>query len=178
MERAHITILRRLLEKQTAVTRILDAGSGRTSLLELVQAFPAAWIDAVVYPGDQRKLQAIAELTEKHPNICALEKDLCRGPLDGPYDLVVAHLLLGEATKFGNSFETLLSHLLDIPGNTYIVIDYLEDPNVDDRAIETACKDRGLVIQERMVAANEEPQVWDDFTGDHNFGYLILRNSK
>jgi hypothetical protein len=53
------------------------------------------------------------------------------------------------------------------------IIDYLEDPKVDADAIRTYCEAANFKVQEYICAENTEPQVWDDFTGTHNFGFLI-----
>ena len=65
-KKGHEVILEKLLKlcnrqglQEGGITRILDAGSGRTSLKEIQKAFPAAQVDAVVYPGGERKLKSI-----------------------------------------------------------------------------------------------------------------------
>ena len=49
-----------LLKKEN-ISNILDAGSGRTSLSIIANLFPNTHIDAVVYPGDIRKINSIKE---------------------------------------------------------------------------------------------------------------------
>ena len=175
MERGHITLLRNYLAvlNSASITKILDAGSGKTSLSAIIDYFPTAEIDAVVYPGDERKLKSIDALVSMHKTLHPIELDLCTSTIKNDYDLVVAHLLLGEATKFGNSFETLLRRLLSVHSKKFIIIDYLEDPNVDPAMIESVCKEYHLKVTHYDCIANENPQVWDNFTGTHNFGYLI-----
>ena len=176
MERGHVILLREFLNDLTEknITRILDAGSGKTSLSAIAAYFPEAHVDAVVYPGDERKLCSIRPMLTE--TFRAVEQDICRDPIDGTYDLVVAHLLLGEAAKFGNSFETLLEQLLAVKSRYVILIDYSEDPNVDEAAIESLCQRNHLTILRRTCVENADPQIWEDFTGTHNFGYLIEKN--
>lgn len=174
--RQHLVILNRFLEEleNRSIASILDAGSGKTSLSAIVSHFPQAGITAMVYPGDRRKLDTILPIREQSKaDIHMLEKDLCREALPKSYDLVVAHLLLGEAAKFGNQFDVMLERLLGIDFRYLIIIDYLEDPHVDNRQILQACERHGYAVQDKLCLENEAPQVWPDFTGKHNFGYLI-----
>lgn len=172
-DRSHITILRKLLSDLSIadISHILDAGSGKTSLSTIISCFPKASVDAIVYPGDERKLKTIRNMQSDKVNV--VEWDICDTPIPAHYDLVVAHLLLGEASKFGNAFQDLLQNVLAIESRYYIIIDYLEDPKVDANAIRTYCEAANLKIQEYVCAENTEPQVWDDFIGAHNFGFLI-----
>ena len=172
-DRSHITILRDFLSalSDVDIRLILDAGSGKTSLSTIISGFPKASVDAIVYPGDERKLKTIRNMQSDKVNV--VEWNICDTPIPAHYDLVVAHLLLGEASKFGNSFQDLLQNLFSIQSRYYIIIDYLEDPKVDADAIRTYCEAANLKVQEYICAENTEPQVWDDFVGTHNFGFLI-----
>ena len=171
--KAHITILKDLLQDLSThnISHILDAGSGRTSLSTIISSFPKAGVDAIVYPGDERKLSTIREMQDDR--VTVVEQDLCETPVTAHYDLVVAHLLLGEAGKFGNNFRELLQSLLSIQSRYYIIIDYLEDPDVDADAIRTYCESAGLKVRKYICEETPEPQVWADFIGEHNFGFLI-----
>ena len=172
-EQSHKTILRKFLSDPSVsdVSRILDAGSGKTSLSTIISCFPKASVDAIVYPGDERKLKTIRNMQSDQVNV--VELDICNTHTPAHYDLVVAHLLLGEASKFGNAFQDLLQNLFSIQSRYYIIIDYLEDPKVDADAIRTYCETANLKVQDYICAENTEPQVWDDFFGAHNFGFLI-----
>ena len=172
-DRSHITILRRFLSDLSIadISRVLDAGSGKTSLSTIISCFPKARVDAIVYPGDERKLITIRNMQSDRVNV--VEQDICDTAIRAHYDLVVAHLLLGEASKFGNTFQDLLQNLFSIQSRYYIIIDYLEDPKVDADAIRTYCETANLKVQDYICAENTEPQVWDDFIGAHNFGFLI-----
>ena len=172
-DRSHLTILRKLLSDLSVAdtSHILDAGSGKTSLSAIISCFPKASVDAIVYPGDERKLKTIRNMQSDQVNL--IERDICDTAIPAHYDLVVAHLLLGEASKFGNSFQVLLRNLFSIQSRYYIIIDYLEDPKVDAEAIRAYCEAANLKVQKYICAENTEPQVWDDFVGVHNFGFLI-----
>ena len=171
--KAHITILKDFLQNLSThnISHILDAGSGRTSLSTIISGFPKAGVDAIVYPGDERKLNSIRDM--QSDRVTVVEQDICETPVTAHYDLVVAHLLLGEASKFGNTFQDLLQNLLSIQSQYYIIIDYLEDPKVDADAIRTYCESADLKVRKYICAETSEPQVWDDFIGVHNFGFLI-----
>ena len=164
----------KLLESED-VTSILDAGSGRTSLSIITNSFPDTPIDAVVYPGDTRKINSIKEVANQNPNISIIEKDICTDFFRNEYNLIVAHLLLGEAVKFGNTFDDLLQKIINMKYKYMVIIDYLEDPAVKENDISRLCDENNLTIVYRSYFTNRQPQVWEDFTGTHNFGYLIKR---
>ena len=171
----HRIILNDFLDllKGEDVTSILDAGSGRTSLSIIANTFSNTPIDAVVYPGDVRKLNPIKEIADYSENISVIEKDICKDTFIKAYDIIIAHLLLGEAAKFGNSFEDLLEKVITMKYKYLIIIDYLEDPAVNENDIVKMCEKYDLTVVRKSVHTNETPQVWEDFTGVHNFGYLI-----
>lgn len=164
------------LIKDEGITGILDAGSGRTSLSMIAERFPDIPTDAVVYPGDLRKINSVSEITAHNNNISVIEKDICGDAVFGEYDLIIAHLLLGEAAKFGNSYEALLEKVVTMRYRYLIIIDYLEDPAVKESAIAEICGKNDLTVVCRTYFTNQQPQVWEDFIGTHNFGYLIKRS--
>ncbi len=163
------------LIKRENITSILDAGSGRTSLSVITSLFSDVPVDAVVYPGDLRKINSIKEITDHNQNISVIEKDICGDTIIGEYDIIIAHLLLGEAAKFGNTFEDLLEKIIAMKYKYLIIIDYLEDPAVKESGIIKMCEKNNLAVVYRSYFTNQEPQVWENFTGTHNFGYLIKR---
>ena len=173
MTNGHAVILQKFLSElsHNHIEKILDAGSGKTSLNMITSCFPSATVDALVYPGDERKLHSIDPLLSGH--VRAVEMDISKCGFEDSYDLVVAHLLLGEATKFGNTFHSVFEKLMKINGRYFIIIDYLEDPSVDEVEIRALCQKTPFKIIKYLCLENQNPQVWDDFTGTHNFGYLI-----
>ena len=161
--------------KSENITSILDAGSGKTSLSIITNSFPNSHIDAIIYPGDVRKINSIREIIVQNKNISVIEKDICRDIVDKEYDVIIAHLLLGEAAKFGNTFEDLLEKIINMKYKYLIIVDYLEDPTVKENDIIEVCEKYNLTIVSKSYFTNQKPQVWEDFTGVHNFGYLIKR---
>jgi trans-aconitate methyltransferase len=122
--------------------RILDAGSGRTSLYFLTRRFPNSKITAIVYPGDSRKLDSIRGFVQ-HANYVLKEVDIRNLDETEKSDIVLAHLLLGEATLFGNTFDDVLSSLFSINSDYLAIVDVLEDSEVDYRAILRAIGSKG-----------------------------------
>lgn len=173
----HKVILKDLLDliKDENIKGILDAGSGRTSLEIITETFPDTPVDALVYPGDLRKIYSIGKVKSQNKNIRLIEKDICRDKVEGEYDLVIAHLLLGEAVKFGNSFGALLEKVVAMRFRYLIIIDYLEDPSVKVKDILELCEKNNLTVAEKAYFTNQQPQIWEDFVGTNNFGYLIKR---
>lgn len=129
----HNKILKQLLGKfeRNKKYKILDAGSGRTSLLFLSKQFPESNITAIIYPGDERKRSGINE-SVKTKNYLLQEADLHKFKQKNKFDIVLAHLLLGEATKFSKKpFVKMLESLFNIKTDYLIVIDILDDPVVN-----------------------------------------------
>lgn len=155
------------------ITKILDAGSGRTSLGYLTSKYPYIKIDAIVYPGDLRKINSIKEKVEGNYNL--IELDLCHQTLNTTYDLVLAHLLLGEAVIFGNKFKDLFHSLLNIKSNYYIIYDFLEDPSIDYNYLENYLKSNGFKIINRLTFPKEQAQTFNNFIGQTYIGYLIKK---
>jgi trans-aconitate methyltransferase len=124
--------------------RILDAGSGRTSLYFLTTKFPNANIAAIVYPSDERKMKGINEFIHAN-NYTLKEIDIKDFKSETTFDIVLAHLLLGEATKFGNRFNDVLNALFSINTRHLVIVDILEDPDVDYRSILRAIALKGSI---------------------------------
>jgi trans-aconitate methyltransferase len=122
--------------------RILDAGSGRTSLHFLTSRFPNSRITAIVFPGDRRKSDSIRKFVP-HANYVLKEVDIRNLDKNEKSDIVLAHLLLGEATLFGNTFNDVLDSLFSINSEYLAIVDVLEDSDVDYRAILRAIGSKG-----------------------------------
>jgi len=126
--------------------RILDAGSGRTSLYFLTNRFPNSRITAIVYPGDLRKADSIRKFVP-HANYVLKEIDVGNLDKNEKFDIVLAHLLLGEAALFGNTFGDVLSSLFSISSEYLAIVDVLEDSDVDYRAILRAIGSKGSLAK-------------------------------
>jgi ribosomal protein RSM22 (predicted rRNA methylase) len=124
--------------------RILDAGSGRTSLHFLTTEFPDANITAIVYPGDERKIKGINESVHAN-NYVLKEIDIKDFRSETEFDIILAHLLLGEATKFGNRFNDVLNALFSIDTEYLVIVDVLEDTDVDYRSVLRAAAQKGSI---------------------------------
>lgn len=152
-------------------TKILDAGSGKTSLSYLVYNYPHAQIDAVVFPNDERKIHSIHSFVKG--NFSLLELDLCKQKLHHHYDLVLAHLLLGEATKFHNSFKDLFHNLMKISSTYFLIYDFLEDPTIDYTYLENYLNKHSFVILKKEFFLKQCPQEFGDFIGEHYILYFL-----
>lgn len=153
------------------INNILDSGSGRTSLNYLINTFPNANIDAVVFPGDYRKINSIKENVQGTYDL--IETDLCKSNVTKEYDLVLAHLLLGEATKFNNTFEDLLEKLLKIKSTYYVIYDFKEDNTLDFNYLEQYLQDNNFEILNKKEFLKQEPQQFTNFLGSTYIAYLI-----
>ena len=100
--------LNKLFEMDNIKT-ILDVGSDKTSLNYLIEKYPNADIDAIVYPNDTRNIDSIKENVKGKYKLC--EKDICDNDINKNYDLVLSHLLLGESNMFNHTFIDFLTSL-------------------------------------------------------------------
>jgi hypothetical protein len=126
--------------------KILDAGSGRTSLYFLTNRFPNSRITAIVYPGDRRKSDSIRRFVQS-ANYVLKETDIRNLDKGEKSDIVLAHLLLGEAKLFGNTFNDVLGSLFSINTDYLAIVDVLEDSEVDYRAILRAVGSKGSLVK-------------------------------
>lgn len=171
--------------KNEGIKKIIDAGSGKVSASLLLKYFPRATVDAVIFPGDNRK---------KNPLYSAIgsdrleieEADICTTTFRRKYDLCLAHLTLGEAHNFGNHFSDLFHHIMDINAKYFLFIDVLEDPSVHFRYLEQWLKEKGYKILKKKKFKNPHPEHYPkvkhdkyklEFDSKHYLGYLVERNS-
>lgn len=168
----HINNLNKLNELKN-INKILDAGSGKTSLGYLTTKYSQIKIDAIVFPGDLRKINSIKENIKGNYNL--IELDLCKNQLNEDYDLVLAHLLLGEAIKFGNSFKHLLHSLLSLKSQYFIIYDFKEDLSVDYNYLEYYLNNEGFEIIKKLIFKKAEKQIFTEFIGKNYIGYLIKK---
>lgn len=153
------------------IVNILDAGSGKTSLNHLIQEFPNAKIDAIIYYNDERKKNSITQNVESG-NYRLIEMDIVKDSIAKKYDLVLAHLLLGEALKFGNEFRNLFEKLLDIETKYLVIVDIKEDTSIDYAYLEDKLNQRGKVLA-KLEINKSIPQKFEDFIAKNYVGYII-----
>jgi hypothetical protein len=153
----HIKIFKTLASpiKKLNLQSILDCGSGKTSLGLIQKFFPNVKdIDAVVYPGDDRKIDSIHEI---FPKFNVLELDIVRDKIDKKYSLNLGHLLFGESLKFGNKLKNMVKAYFDIEADYYLIIDWYEDSSIDFNYIkEYAIKNNLELIKEFITPLNEK----------------------
>jgi len=158
---------------ESKVKNVLDSGSGKTSLSILHKLFPKSYIDAIVFNGDERKISSIMEnIVSERCTI--IEMDICKEVIFKKYDVVLAHLLLGEAEKWGNSFEELFTRLVNIECEYLIILDYKEDPSIDYHYLEVVLKDKFELITQGEITKSQ-PQEFKRFIGKTYIAYLGKR---
>jgi UDP-N-acetylmuramate--alanine ligase len=114
-----------------SVKRVLDMGSGRTSLEYLTSRFRKVRVQAILYPGDRRKIDPILE-NVRHKNYRLIETDIKKFKPRMKFDIVLAHLFLGEAEKFGkNKFRSVLASLLSIRARYLVIVDIRDDKSIN-----------------------------------------------
>jgi len=170
----HYELLSRLAARLDGpIQKILDAGSGRTSLSVLLQLFPASKIDAIVFYNDMRKIRSIQESVVSD-RYALRESDICVDAIAGVYDLVLAHLLLGEALKWGHSVEDLLEKLTSIHSKRFIIFDFKEDTSIGYDDLEHFLQTEFITIAKDEIAKGE-PQAFKNFIGKTYIAYLLER---
>lgn len=181
----HDKIIKTLIKpfKKYQINKIIDAGSGKTSASVLLKYFPTAKVDAVIFPGDNRKKNPLENaIGSKRLNV--IEADICTTEMKKRYDLCLVHLTLGEALHFNNSFENLFHHLMDIPAKYFVIVDIFEDPCVHYRYIEQYLKEKGFKIVAKKKFRNPNPEHYPkvnydkyklDFDSKHYLGYAITK---
>lgn len=129
-----------------------------------------------MYPGDHRKINSIEENVKCGYHL--IELDLCKDSITKSYDLVLAHLLLGEATKFGNDFKVLLEKLLKIDSKYFIIYDFLEDNTIDYKYLESFCLMNHFEILDNRIFKKKEEQEFKEFIGKNYKSYVLKKLDK
>ena len=168
----HFEIINKLLDEKEYL-RILDLGSGRTSLGILLNKFPNSNIDGICYPGDNRKLNSIKENCKGNYNL--IEMDICKEQPVVEYDFVLCHLLLGEALKFGNNVENMINGLFKINTKEICIIDYFEDVDIDFELVKKIAKNNGFSIEKELIVEEEKEEVYQKFIGKSYIGFLLKK---
>lgn len=166
------------------IKKVIDAGSGKTSASLLLKYFPNAHVDAIVYPGDNRKKNPLENAIGSH-RLAVIEADICKECFRKKYDFCLAHLSLGEAHNFGNHFSDLFHQLMDIKSKYFLIIDIFEDPAVHFRYIEQYFKEKGFKILKKKKFKNPNPEHYPkvkydkyklEFDSKHFLAYLVARS--
>lgn len=137
--------------------KILDAGSGRTSLYFLTERFSKSQILAIVYPGDKRKINGIkSSVRSKNFQLKELDIQKLKRKKGEKFDIVLAHLLLGEATKFSdNTFCEILNALFKIKTDYLVILDRIDDPDINYRIVFERLAEKGeikeLVAEDKYI---------------------------
>ena len=169
--------------KDERIRKVIDAGSGKTSASLLLKYFPKASVMAYIYPGDNRKKNPL-ETAVDSDRLDVVEADFCVEKPKEKYDFCLIHKILGEAMRFGNTFEKLFHGLMDIDSRYFVLIDVLEDPCVHYRYIEQYLKEKGFRIMLKKVFRNPKPEHYPkvkhdkyklEYDSKHYVAYLIER---
>ena len=167
--------------KNVEIKKIMDAGSGKTSASVLLKYFEEAIVDAVVYPGDNRKKNPL-ETTIGSSRLEIVEADICKTCFRKKYDLCLAHLTLGEAHNFGNHFSDLFHQIMDIKSKYFLMVDIFEDPAVHFRYMQQYFKEKGFKILKKKKFKNPNPEHYPkvkhdkyklEFDSKHYMAYLV-----
>jgi len=108
-------------------------------------------------------------------NFELIEADIAKTIFPKTYDLVIAHLLLGEAVKWGNSVPAILEKLFPLAKKYIMVADFQEDPEVDFALIERLAVENGFKAAKTAIVPCEPP--FDGKTFQGNFYRAVLFES-
>ena len=181
----HDKIIKKMIKplKNVEIKKIIDAGSGKTSASLMLKYFENAQVEAIVYPGDNRKKNPLENAISSN-RFDVVEADICKSCFRKKYDLCLAHLTLGEAHNFGNHFSDLFHQLMDIKAKYFLLIDIFEDPAVHFRYMEQYFKEKGFKILKKKKFKNPNPEHYPkvkfdkyklEFDSKHYLAYLIQK---
>ena len=169
--------------KNVEIKKIIDAGSGKLSASLMLKYFPTAQVDAVIYPGDNRKKNPLnTAIGSKRLEV--IEADICNSSFKKKYNLCLTYLTFGEAHNFGNHFSDLFHKVMDIQSKYFLVVDVLEDPSVHFRYAEQYFKEKGFKIIKKKKFRNPNPEHYPkvkhdkyklEFDSKHYLAYLVER---
>ena len=116
----HDKIIKTMIKRinPTELKKVIDAGSGKTSASILLKYCPKAHLDAIIFPGDNRKKNPL-ENAIGSDRLEIVEADMCKTCFRKKYDLCLAHLTLGEAHNFDYHFSDLFHQIMDIKSKYY-----------------------------------------------------------
>ena len=181
----HDKIIKTMIKRinPTELKKVIDAGSGKTSASILLKYCVNAHVDAIIFPGDNRKKNPL-ENAIGSDRLKIVEADMCKTCFRKKYDLCLAHLTLGEAHNFGYHFSDLFHQVMDIKSKYYLIVDILEDPAVHFRYLEQFLKEKDYKILKKKKFKNPNPEHYPkvkydkyklEFDSKHYLAYLIER---
>ena len=128
------------------VKNVLDVGSGRTSIAYLAERYKHLQVVGIVYPGDARKTGPIRECV-KSENYTIIEADFAALDLHEQYDVVLAHLFLGEAEKFSKGgFAAMVAKLFTLKTRYLVMVNLFRDA-VDYNVVFKAIAEKGGTVK-------------------------------
>jgi hypothetical protein len=137
------------------VKNVLDVGSGRTSIGYLTDRFKDLKINGIIYPEDKERIQKLKQSVENQ-NYELIEIDIKNFDKSKNYDIVLAHLFLGEAAKFaGNGFEEILENLFEIKTNYLVIVNLSFDDVVNYFLLLKKISQTGKIIGLGFVPSSE-----------------------
>lgn len=158
------------------ISRVLDVGSGRTSIAYLTDKFKNLKIKGIVYPGDERKIQPIKECV-KAENYELIETDIKNFDFSQEFDLVLAHLFLGEATKFAdNKFEDILDSLFALKTKYLVIVNVSYDDTISYFALLKKIAQSGKIAGLSYAPGSESEADPRDKFGGGSIGLCIKFN--
>lgn len=163
------------------IKKVIDAGSGKNSASILLKYFPSAEVDAIIYPGDNRKKNPLSSDIGSD-RLEVIELDLCASCIRKKYDLCSAMLTLGEAQNFGYYFQLLFQRIMDVRAKYFVLFDILEDPTINYKYIDAYLKEKGFKVLAKRKFRNPHPEHYPkvkfdkyklEFDSKHYVAYLI-----
>lgn len=112
------------------VKNVLDVGSGRTSIGYLADRFKDIKITGIIYPEDKERIQKLKDSVQNQ-NYELVKTDINDFDKSQEYDIVLAHLFLGEANHYGgNNFEKVLDNLFSLKTKYLVIVNVSYDDAV------------------------------------------------
>jgi hypothetical protein len=148
------------------IKKVIDIGSGRTSVFFLTEKFKNITIKGLVYPGDQRKIEPIKKCVPNN-NYELIESDINDFESNEVFDVVLAHLFLGEAEKFAdNKFDKIVDQLFKIKTRYFVIVN-LERDLIDYKLLNQKISEIGEIVKNEEIISE---------SGDKCVGITIKTN--
>jgi hypothetical protein len=137
------------------VKSVLDVGSGRTSIGYLTDRFKDLKITGIIYPEDEERIQKLKD-SVKNQNYEIVKSDIKDFDKSGEYDIVLAHLFLGEAAKYaGNNFEEILDNLFSLKTKYLVIVNVSYDDSISYFLLLKKITQAGKIVRLSYVPSSD-----------------------
>ncbi len=164
----HLEMLNKLFKQfdKSKPYKILDLGTGRTSLGYLTEMFPKSDITAITMPGDNRKMDSIKR-SVRSKNYKLIETDILNYKQPYKFDIVLCHFLFTEVMYWSTTgkhthevhrdrLKPILNAVLKIKTNHLLIDDGYDDLEVNWDDIKKVIKSKKRITKEFLYTGGKK----------------------